>query len=471
MPYSKYIISTSAALWQKFIELHAKQSFDVIDAPELLAEGFYMAITKVAPLVVRLYTPHSKFIAEGLHNVIPSFDHQFVAMIERIAMIYADAITSPSKDLALFVANDLCIPFERIKLIPNPIDTDFCSPHGRQSISETDRLKVLFVGRLEARKGIYYLIEAWKEVAAAIPKAHLYIIGDDTKTAKGQTSVLAEIKRYIRKHKLENTITFIDRIPLSELPAYYRSADVCVVPSLYDNSPYTCLEAMSCGRAVIGTSSGGTGEYIVHGESGIIVPAKDAASLAKALMSLLLDSKECLRLGNNARTRVLVNFQRREIARQTAQLYRQAIESFTARQSSLFANSLYTPGAEVILTDMEYYADSFNEMLHQFLFQWSYNYRIITWYRKLKYHPKLYISKAFLRFINRVTFWLTDEKRRANSLYRSLDDMVKSKEKKPIRRPAAEITENRSDKSTYKAKEPAASKPLSLSGDYVKEGS
>lgn len=194
MPYSKYVISTSAALWEKFIELHAKQPFDIVDTPELLAEGFYPAITKVLPLVIRLYTPHSKFIAEGLHNVTASFDHQFVAMVERIAMINADAITSPSKDLAQFVADDLCMPVERIKIIHNPIDIDFCSPHGKQSIETNGNLNVLFVGRLEARKGIHYLIEAWKDIIAATPQAHLYVIGDDTNTAKHQTSVLAELK-------------------------------------------------------------------------------------------------------------------------------------------------------------------------------------------------------------------------------------------------------------------------------------
>ena len=439
MPYSKYVISTSAALWQKFIELHAKQSFDVVDTPELLAEGFYPAITKVAPLVIRLYTPHSKFIAEALHNITPSFDHQFVAMTERIAMTFADAITSPSKDLAKFVANDLCLPLERIKIIYNPIDTEFCSPHGAQSLKSesNDGLKVLFVGRLEARKGIYILVEAWKEVMAKVPKAHLYVIGDDTQTAKGQTSVLAELRKYISKHKLESSITFINRIPLTELPAHYRSADICVVPSLYDNSPYTCLEAMACGKPVIGTSSGGTAEYIIDGESGLIVPAKDSAQLANALINLLEDEAQRMSLGNNARSRVLTTFQKREIARQTAQLYKQAIETFTDRQSRNIQQSLYTRGASEVLTDMEYFAGSFNEMLHQFLFQWSYSYRLKTWYRKLKSRPKLYLSKAFLRLINATTFWLTDADRQSNSLYRALDSMVHTKEiktKKPVLR-------------------------------------
>jgi glycosyltransferase involved in cell wall biosynthesis len=435
MPYSKYVISTSAALWKKFIELHSKRSFDVVDTPELLAEGFYPAITKVAPLIIRLYTPHSKFIAEGLHNVTPSFDHQFVAMLERIAMIYADALTSPSKDLAQFVANDLCLPIERIKVIHNPIDSDFCSPDGKQIIGgEEDSMKVLFVGRLEARKGIYFLIEAWKEVVAAVPTAHLYVIGDDTQTATGQTSVLAELQKFINKNKLESSITFINRIPLTELPAYYRSADVCVVPSLYDNSPYTCLEAMSCGKAVIGTSSGGTAEYIIDGDSGVIIPAKDASSLSEAIVRLLKNDAERLRLGNNARTRVLTNFQKREIATLTVQLYIQAIEKFADRQSHNTQSSLYTRGPQEILNDMEYFASSFNEMLHQFSFQWSFSYRIKTWYRKLKSRPKLYSIKALLWLIDYLTFWLTDDERKNNSLHLALENLIifKEKEKKSL---------------------------------------
>ena len=428
MPYSKYVINSSAALWKKFIELHSEQPFDVVDTPELLAEGFYPAITKAAPLVIRLYTPHSKFIAESLHNVTASFDHEFVAMVERIAMNNADAITSPSKDLAQFVANDLCMPVERIKIIYNPIDTDFCSPHGEQALEKNGKQIVLFVGRLEARKGIYYLIEAWKDVIAKLPQAYLYIIGDDTSTAKGQTSVLAELKDYIAKYKIENSVSFVDRVPLEKLPAYYRSADVCVVPSLYDNSPYTCLEAMSCGRAVIGTSSGGTAEYIVNGESGIIIPAKDANSLANAITELLLDNKKRASLGTSARSRVIACFQRREIARLTAQLYRNAIENFVTRQRLTLNSSIYTRGSEEVLNDMEYFISSFNEMLHQFLFQWSYSYRIKTWYRKLRSRPRLYLTKAFLRLIEALTPGLSVDKRRTNPLYRTLEISIQNKE-------------------------------------------
>src|SRR5579883_1731078 len=117
MSYSRYVLKTSAALWQKFLQLHRQRPFDIIDTPELLAEGIYPAVTRAAPLVIRLYTPHSKFIAEQLHNVRATFDHQLVAMLERTAMLLADALTSPSQDLANFVAEDINYPLERIAII------------------------------------------------------------------------------------------------------------------------------------------------------------------------------------------------------------------------------------------------------------------------------------------------------------------------------------------------------------------
>ncbi len=117
MPYSKYLITASTALWHKFAQLHGENPFDVIDTPELLAEGILPAITRVAPLVIRLYTPHSKFIAEKLHNVTASFDHQTLAMLERVAMLQADVLTSPSFDVAKFVAADLNYPLDQIAIV------------------------------------------------------------------------------------------------------------------------------------------------------------------------------------------------------------------------------------------------------------------------------------------------------------------------------------------------------------------
>lgn len=394
MPYSRYVLTTTTALWQKFLELHTVKPFDVVDTPELLAEGLFEAITAVVPVVVRLYTPHSKFISEGLHNVRPSFDHQLVAMLERVAMLSADALTSPSEDLADYVSLDMNYPRERIKIIRNPIDPDIFTPIGPCAIPDERKPRILFVGRLEERKGIHYFVDAIPQVVSKFPNVQFVILGDDTKNGAGQTSVLAELKARIARYGVERYIQWIPRVPLETLPSYYRSADVCVVPSVYDNSPYTCLEAMCCGRPVIGTSAGGTREYIVHGESGLIIPPRDPQAIARAINELLADDKKRSLLARNARQRVLDCFQRKEIARQTAQLYEEAITNFTRRRQ---VGGVYRKDASQALADTDVFLSACDRMMYDFLFQESIAFRVKHWLHALKTRPRFYMAKVIVR--------------------------------------------------------------------------
>lgn len=392
MPYSRYVLQTSTALWEKFFELHDERPFDIVDTPELLAEGLVPAVTKAAPLVVRLYTPHSKFIAEGLHNVTPTFDHQFVAMLERVAMTSADAITSPSDDLADFVANDLNYPRNEIRIVRNPIDPAEFSPEGPLAIKPDGRLTVLFVGRLEERKGIRYLIDAVPKVVAKFPNVRFVIIGDDTNNGKGQKSVRAELNRQIAENGCSANLMFIPRIALKELPAHYRSADISVVPSVYDNSPYTSLEAMSCGRPVIGTSGGGTKEYVTHGETGLIVPPRDSDALAEAILHLLQNDAERIAMGKAARQRTLDKFQRTEIARQTLEVYEIACSRFVARHP----HRIYLKHPAEALLDAKTLLFAYDRMLYDVLYLKSYRFRIWHWTRLIKERPRLSVAKALL---------------------------------------------------------------------------
>lgn len=412
IPYSKYVLFCSTALWDKFATLHAIKPFDVVDTPELLAEGIIPAVTQVAPLVIRLYTPHSKFIAEKLHNVVPSFDHQFVAMLERVAMLQADVLTSPSIDLAQFVAGDLGIELSKIQIVRNPIDTSIFTPEGPRALPASEKLRLLFVGRLEGRKGITYLIDAIPQVVAACADVEFIIIGDDTTTGEGMTSVLAALKKSLAQSNCQKYVTFIDRIALDELPAYYRSADISLVPSVYDNSPYTCLEAMACGRPVIGTDAGGTKEYIEHDQSGLIIPACDSGALAAACIRLLTDAAERTRLSVGARERAVKHFDRTEIARQTVACYDQAIALSTARKQSQAARTLYHHDFGRATADAANLIDSFDKSIYDLLFQQSYRFRLRHWWRILRARPKLFTVKLISKALRKALrfFGTKDEK-------------------------------------------------------------
>jgi len=392
MPYSHSVLRTTSALWNKLLQLHKDKPFEIIDVPELLAQGIYPGLTKIAPLVIRLYTPHSKFIAERFHNVTPSFDHELIAAFERMAMLSADALTSPSNNLAQYVANDLNIRQDQIHIICNPIDPEKFSPSGNKAITPDGRLTVLFVGRLEERKGIHYLIDAIPSVIKSYPNVRFVIIGDDTKTGIGYTSVLSELKRSLHASACQDHVIWINRVALHELPAYYRSADICVVPSVYDNSPYTCLEAMSCARPVIGTTGGGMADYITEAESGRLVAPRDRQALSKVIIELLTDQQQRLLLGDNARARVLDKFHSLEIARQTVELYKVAINSASAHSNL----TLYLKSPEQALPDIEELVYAFHKAIGNFLYVHSWRFRFRHWYN-LRRRPRLFIGKLYMR--------------------------------------------------------------------------
>lgn len=428
MPYSRYLLLCTLGLWRKFHELHRARPFDVVESPELLAESLYASVSRVVPLVIRLYTPHSKFMAENLHSAVATFDHMFVAMLERVAMAGADALTSPSQDLAQFVAQDLPYPLEDIKIIRNPIDPDEFSPEGPLALEPDGRATVLFVGRLEERKGVHYLINAVPQVVKEFPGVRFVVIGDDTSHATGgQRSVLGDLKMVLKDNSCEQAVTFVPRIPLSELPGYYRSADICCVPSLYDNSPYTCLEAMSCGRPVIGTSAGGTREYIEDGVSGVIVPPRDPGAIAAAIINMLKNPAYRKSLGENARRQVLEKFQRRKIAADTVELYRQAIEHFQHNRRPLYLRPAdqATPDAAVMLYALD-------RMIYNLMYQESYRFRLSYWFHHVLHRPKLFGAKALLVFLRPLSRLIYRRRDRQLPLQLWLESQVKLFHEDPL---------------------------------------
>jgi glycosyltransferase involved in cell wall biosynthesis len=97
------------------------------------------------------------------------------------------------------------------------------------------------------------------------------------------------------------------------------------VPSLYENFPYTCLEAMACGCAVIASAVGGIPEIITNEVDGVLVPPGSPEALAGAILRLLSDPMLRRRLGERARATISARFNREAICAQTVQAYRAVV--------------------------------------------------------------------------------------------------------------------------------------------------
>jgi hypothetical protein len=137
----------------------------------------------------------------------------------------------------------------------------------------------------------------------------------------------------------------------------------------------TVIEAMSCGKPVVGSSAGGTKEYVIDNQCGLIVPSADSEQLADALIKLLKDSNLREQLGRNARQRVEESLTIDKMAHDSLALYERARESFARRPNA----ALYTGTPETLHDDVTSLIGTFEKRLYDMVFTYSLRFRLRHW--------------------------------------------------------------------------------------------
>ena len=184
-------------------------------------------------------------------------------------------------------------------IIPNGVDVDHFSPDVSPIGEFSDgKLNILFVGRLEKRKGVKYLLEAFRQVKQEIPDSRLIIVGPGTR-----------LRRRYEKHVMKNglkDVVFTGLVPYEELPRYYKTADVFCAPATGRESfGIILLEAMAVGKPIVASNIEGYANVVSHGVDGLLVPPADKESLAQALISLLADGSLRQKMGAKGRAKAL----------------------------------------------------------------------------------------------------------------------------------------------------------------------
>jgi phosphatidylinositol alpha-mannosyltransferase len=181
------------------------------------------------------------------------------------------------------------------KIIPNGIDLERFSPDVPPIDEFCDgKLNILFVGRLEKRKGLDYLLKAYKPVKQEIPNCRLIVVGPGTRLRR-------KYEKQVKHNRLTDVV-FIGYVSYDDLPRYYKTADVFCTPATgWESFGIVLLEAMAVGKPIIASSVGGYARLITHGVEGLLVPPKDDKALASSLISLLKDEKLRLQMGAKGR--------------------------------------------------------------------------------------------------------------------------------------------------------------------------
>jgi len=173
------------------------------------------------------------------------------------------------------------------EIIPNGIDLEHFVPDVPPIEEFCDgKQNILFVGRLEFRKGLNYLLKAYLEIKPELPNSRLIVVGPGTRLRK-------RYEKWIKRHDLKDVI-FVGYVSYEDLPRYYKTADVFCAPATSRESfGIVLLEAMAVGTPIVATNIEGYASVVSDGEEGWLVPPKDSRGLARALISLL--TNEALR--------------------------------------------------------------------------------------------------------------------------------------------------------------------------------
>jgi glycosyltransferase involved in cell wall biosynthesis len=171
------------------------------------------------------------------------------------------------------------------------------------------------IGRFAPQKAQEVFLEAIRTVLTKRKDIGVLMVGDGPRREE-----LVALRSSLG---LEKDVVFTG--VRSDIPQLLHCFDIFVLSSDWEGFPMTILEAMACGKPVVVTDVGGSREAVAHGESGLVVPPRDAKGLAEAILTLLDDSTMRRKMGRIARERLLAHFTADVMARETERVYEQLL--------------------------------------------------------------------------------------------------------------------------------------------------
>ena len=244
--------------------------------------------------------------------------------LERHVFAGADRVVVTTPAIRHTILHRYQLPPDRVRVIPNYVDTSLFAPAQCEAPGPS---RLLYVGRLEQEKNPGVLLDAVEGL-----KVELLMVG------KG--SLGEALTRQVAERRLP--VTFLGNVPNAELPRLINSSAAFIMPSLIEGHPKALLEAMACGRPVIGTNVQGIRELITDRVTGLLCePHPDR--LRTAICDVLNDESLRNKLGAAARAHVAERFSLERVAEMESALLDEIVEG--VRMAGTCANGAGSPFA------------------------------------------------------------------------------------------------------------------------------
>jgi glycosyltransferase involved in cell wall biosynthesis len=298
---------------RQLVRLCRDEGFQVVHSHNVRANVHARLSSVRAGVPVRISTIHNSVYA---YDVSPA-KQRLYATAERRTAAWATRIIAVSDGIASELIDRYGIAREKVVVIPNGIEPERLQP-SRTPAAVRAEIEIdasvpliLQVGRLTPQKGYDLLISAMLTVREQHPDAVLLCVGD------GPDRELLEA--LAASHHLDEYVLFAGH--REDVPDLLAAADLVVLASRSEGMPYTLLEAMGMGKAVVGTRIGGIVDVIDDGATGLLVPPEDPPALARAIADLLGDGSRRDALGSAARKEVVRGYTAEATARAVVELY------------------------------------------------------------------------------------------------------------------------------------------------------
>jgi glycogen synthase len=322
------VLNYSHAVYDKVRQLQVNDGIQLVDSPLWQIDGLVTAVAQELPVVVRLVTAakqisdlqsdrdtDARLLGEMEQNLIRHATHLLPntrATFNAVLNVYG---LSPEPDGYTIVPYGI-VPASDESVRPFTLE----NPPGI--------LTVLYVGRLEKRKGIFDLFNAIPKVLASFPNVRFIIVGADNSHQDGfQKQHGCDYATYFARiyPQYLSHISFTGAVSDEELNAQYQQCDLFVAPSLYESFGLIYLEAMNYAKPVIGCRAGGIPEVIDEGVTGLLVDPESPDQLATAILRLLQSPILLHEMGLAARQQLMSKFTHVEMARNFAAVYRRLV--------------------------------------------------------------------------------------------------------------------------------------------------
>lgn len=291
-----------------------EMSPDILNAHYVSPTGFGGFFWSKIMRIPSVFTLHGEDIYDPIYSVPKVLQRLMKGVLRNCSDI--TAISSFVKNI---VVSKFSISEERIKVIPNGVNTKKFTPYCNGTVIrekyhiKDNELLVLTVQRLHPRKAVQYFLKVISKISKSEDRMRFMIVGDGPEKLK-----LMKLSRML---KIEDKLIFTGFVPDSTLPSYYAACDIFTLHTLYEGLGVVLLEAIASGKPVVTTIAGGTTDIIQDGVNGLLVKPRDIEAFTNAVLILANNKDLRTKMGERGRKMAVDKFDWEKIAKKYIQVY------------------------------------------------------------------------------------------------------------------------------------------------------